>query len=519
MALPSITFIKGQGGLGRPLAGKDHYTGLNFYCADGSLPSGFSTTARQKFLYSVADAVAAGIKNDYSDATAAIGVVNITNKGTDGDTIEIIIHDINVDCTTRSTSLGTYTKVSADNTSAAVATAIAAIINAGTINHGYSATVTSSSVNISAPKRLGTYLNADTPLQTSIVGTIAATLTQFSASPGVASKLAVYYYHISEFFRLNPKGVLCVGFYAVPGTYTFSDVTQTQNFANGDLRQIGVFVDGAAYSTSHITALDTVCKSLDALKKNISAVYHGNLTSVTDISTLADLQTLTANKVSDCIAQDGADPVNGKGGQGHYLYITNSSKSIGSIGTMLGAISLAKVNQCIGNPENFPLSNGIEYANLAFANGKQFSDVTVTETLLAALDLKRHNFIRTFSGQPNAYFVNDNTSIILSSDYAYIRDNRVIDKAIRILYTAYFPKLNSDFLLNADGTISDIAVAAFESLGSEALVQMVRDGEISSDEVTIDPTQDVKATSTLTVAVALNPKAVAKFINIPIGYN
>ena len=37
MALNDIIFVKGQGGLGRPLTGEDHISGLLFYTANGNL--------------------------------------------------------------------------------------------------------------------------------------------------------------------------------------------------------------------------------------------------------------------------------------------------------------------------------------------------------------------------------------------------------------------------------------------------------------------------------------------------
>src|SRR5574343_963962 len=82
MALNDIIFVKGQGGLGRPLTGEDHISGLLFYTANGNLPSGWSTTSRIKALYSVADAEKAGIKDDYSDATAATATYLISTKAT-----------------------------------------------------------------------------------------------------------------------------------------------------------------------------------------------------------------------------------------------------------------------------------------------------------------------------------------------------------------------------------------------------------------------------------------------------
>ena len=57
MALGDVTFVKGQGGLGRPLAGQDYVSGLIFYTSNGTLPSGFSTSNRVQAVFSVAQAL------------------------------------------------------------------------------------------------------------------------------------------------------------------------------------------------------------------------------------------------------------------------------------------------------------------------------------------------------------------------------------------------------------------------------------------------------------------------------
>ena len=84
-------------------------------------------------------------------------------------------------------------------------------------------------------------------------GTIAGTITQFTG--GVASKLANFHYHISEFFRImksiGGQGNLYLGFYAVPvGSPSFTEVSTLQNFAEGKIRQFGVYGDFAAFSTA-----------------------------------------------------------------------------------------------------------------------------------------------------------------------------------------------------------------------------------------------------------------------------
>ena len=61
MALNDIKFIKGQGGLGRPLAGEDHISGFVQYYADADLPSGFSPTDRIKQVFSLQEAEQLGL--------------------------------------------------------------------------------------------------------------------------------------------------------------------------------------------------------------------------------------------------------------------------------------------------------------------------------------------------------------------------------------------------------------------------------------------------------------------------
>jgi hypothetical protein len=86
------------------------------------------------------------------------------------------------------------------------------------------------------------------------------------------------------------------------------------------------------------------------------------------------------------------------------------------------------------------------------------------------------------------------------------------------LYTAYTPLLNSPITFNANGTITDNTIAYFENVGNASLDQMVKDGELSAKSVTINPTQNVLSTSTLTIAVTLVINGVARIISIPIGF-
>jgi len=505
MALNDIVFIKGQGGLGRPLEGEDYISGLLIYSA--SLPSGFSANNRVKSFGSITDAVNAGIKDDYSDATAATGTYTVTAAGVLNDVVEIKVNDLSTLGVAQVTTLATYTRPSGDTTPALVAVGIAAVINLGTITTGYSATVTGAVITITAPKRFGIFLNSGTPIVVTITGTIAGTLVQFAG--GTVSNLALWYYHISEFFRMQPRGQLYVGIYGVPSTYTFSEIQTIQDFSNGKIRQIGVLKGAVQAFSADAQAIQTVCTTIAGVHKPLSAVYAAEMQAITDLTTLPDLNALNCPNVSIVIAQDGA-------GQGNYLYLT-TAKSITTLGATLGTIALAKVSEDIAWISKFNISSGVECDTVKFANGAAVA--SQSQSLLNTLDNRRYIFLIKYVGIAGSYFNDSHTAIAVTSDYAYIENNRTIDKAIRGVYSSLLPNLNSPLVLNADGTLKDTTVAYFIGQCAPNLDQMVRDSELSAYSTTIDTTQNVLTTSTLVVSIVLVPIGVARNIVVNIGFS
>lgn len=506
MALNNITFIKGQGGLGRPLPGKDYISGMLFYT--GSLPSGFSSTDRVKQLFSPNDAENLGIKEDYSDETKATGVYTISNVGATGD--QITLKFLEPDGT--NTELGTFVKTAAETTVTLLAVALVAAINARTYIHGYTAANTAGAITVTARPGLGVYPNSGTPLTAVIVGTIAGSVTT-AFTGGVASLQAVWRYHINEFFRMQPKGFLWVGFYAVPantGAYDFAEVKTMQDIAAGDIRQIGVYVDAVAYNTAHLAKLQTVKLELDNVKMPLSVLFAPNIAATSDISAIADLATQTAYGVSVVIAQDGA-------ATGFALWKA-SGKSITTLGATLGTVALAAVHEDIAWVGKFNLSDGQELESIAFANGVNFTDSSITSTLLDAIDLKRYIFLRKFPNKAGSYFNDDHTAVVQSSDYAYINANRVIDKAVRGVYASLLPSLNSPLLLQADGKLANSTVAYLQDQSEVNTDQMVRDGEASAIAATVDPTTNVASTSLINVAIDIVPIGTARNIRVYIGF-
>lgn len=503
--LPNITFNYGQGGLGRPLTGEDFISGLMF--VNSSLPSGFSSTDRIKKVFSLAEAEALGINKLYSDETKSTATYLVTTKAAVADTITL----------TCATIAGTvklidnYAFVTADAVSTATtAIAIKERINAGTTVHGFTADVTSSTVTITAVAGQGVFLNSGTPYVATISGALVGTLTQ-NVVPGVASKRAVEWYHISEFFRLQPKGVLYIAYYA---TYDAANVALVRDYANGTIRQIGVNHDfSTAFATSQVSALQTVATESQSLYKPLSIIYNPEISATASLSALSDLTGLASKNVSVSIGQDGA-------GFGYTLWKA-TAKSIGSLGAVLGAVAASSVSESIAWVGKFNMSNGTELDVIMFGINAAGTNVfynNVADSQLTSLNNYGYVFLRKLVGITGTYNTPPTTATLASNDYHFIYSNRTIDKATRGVRSSLLPLLSSPIKLNSDGTLTDTTIAYFISQANINLDTMVRDSELSDFEVTIDTTQNVLANNNITVAVKLLPIGVADFITVNIGF-
>jgi len=509
MSLNSVTFVKGQGSLGRPLPGKDHISGMVFYIANGSLPSGFSTTDRIKRIFGIDEAVALGIDNTYADETKAKATWLATNAGAAGDLIAITWAEFpTVDNPTGVVNLGTYTVTAADTTVNLLAASVSAFINAGSLVHGYTASVNTATVSIIARKGLGIHPNTGSPVTVTPTGTVAGTLTQPSAATvGVASLKSTWHYHISEYFRMQPKGDLFLAFYAVPGTYDFTDLVTIQQYAQGEIRQFAVYCNGTTYTSGKVQAAQAVATTLESQHMPCQIVVTFNYAAAT-LSTMADLSGLASKNVSVVIGQDGF-------AKGYALY-KGTGFSITNLGCVLGAISLAKVSEDIAWLGKFNLSDGTENNVAAFANGALFS--AQTASLLSTLNDYRYIFLVKEIGYTGTFANDSHTCILQSSDYAYIENNRTIDKAIRLLRIGILPNLAGPLKLNADGTLTNTTIASFTSDAETSIDSMVRDEELSDKQVIISTTQDVLTTSKLVIGVELMGIGVARNITVNIKY-
>jgi len=511
MALNGITINKGQGGLGRPLEGTDYVSSLLFY-SGATLPTGFDSSNRTKIVYSVEQAESLGITNTHLGETAAVAKIVIGGIPAVGDTLAVTYTGINgVD-----TVLSTYALISGEETTTTTAAAAYADqINANTINTGFSASASTGTILITTKGGEGIFPNSimASPYAVTVTGGNTATLTQPTGSGstvlGIASDIDIMHYHISEFFRIQPKGKLYVSIQATADVGTFAKVTEIQNAAQGEIKQMGVYYKSTSFATSACNALQSVCTALSGNSKPISSVIlAGEISGTADVTTLSsNLHALSCPNVSVTIAQDGANV--------GYKLFKATGKSITNVGEMLGAVALSKVSESIAWFGKFQVASS-ELDTLAFANGQTY--LSLSDAAITNLDSYGYCFLRKVIDLNGSFHNRPYTSVSLTNDYAFIYSNRTIDKAIKNLRQTILPSVASPIKVNADGTLSVDVINFFKSLGQQALDTMLRNAELSNYQILIDPSQDVLSSGTLELTAELQPLGVADFITINVGF-
>lgn len=519
MAFNNVVVNQKKSSSGRQLAGFDFYSGLIVYGTAPVVSGKWNTFVgnspnpdiKAEQFFSLEDAENAGIL-PFTENTAPTSTYLITTKGNTGDTIEFKCTIPKQNGTSEVVSLGKYTGVSADSI-AVQGAAIAAAINAGTSIHGFSATFTTATLTITAPKSVGISLNSGTPYSVVVSATFTGTWTQ-NVIAGTKSQYAAWHYHISEYFRKFPKGNLWVG---VASFSSFNELVTLSEASKGKIRHFGVYdIDetrgSAANITGTITLLDVACKKIQS-KAPASVAYSPNIKSVSNLATYTDQNLNTANKVQAVISQDGL----AKGG----LLFVQLGQTIGNIGIKVATSALKRPSASDAQPnEDFNNSDGSENDTMAFGNGQLSTSVPMS--LQEQLDTFRFTFFRQFETVTGTYWTDNKTCISNASQYAFTNDNHVSDKVQRICQETLTPQLNAELIFNKDNTLQDYTIAFFQNITDDAIRAQMITGFgslplISDVVVSIDPTQPVKKTNNLTIDVTIYENGIARKITVNLG--
>lgn len=319
----------------------------------------------------------------------------------------------------------------------------------------------------------------------------------------------VLHYHLSELYRINPAVSLYVGIFEKPQgeNMTFAEIKTVQNFADGRIRQIGVWCGDRVPSEDDLVAIQGQADTLEAQGAELSVVYAPKVANVKQIST-----TLAGGgkcRVSVVIGQAGS----GKGAELYKDKANAGKSSVSGLGVVLGLISKAKVHQCIAWVKEFP--TGISLP--AFGDGTLLRDMD--KALVEQLDTARYLFFVTQQGQSGSYMNDSHTMDSAISDYASIESVRTMDKGARGVRAYVIPELGGNVYVDADtGKLASYTVAHLETVAGHALEDMEKAGELSGYKAEINPDQDVAASSTVEIVLKKVAVPVMRHVRIKIGF-
>lgn len=322
------------------------------------------------------------------------------------------------------------------------------------------------------------------------------------------------WYFIREFFRMGGAVELWV---VNSGAAGFSAQTVFA-LTEGRLRQVFWYAATAyAALAARVGTVQAFATSLAALHSPcVFLINVKDETTAVDGALQTDLATLNSPEVSVVAFGDGS-------GKGKAIATSLGVKHVPAGGTVLGLLARSQVHVSPAYVEASNLAQGDDFQKIALSDGRTSQEVGAS--VLDTLNTKRYLFAVKHIGIAGAYVHDGNTCTASTSDYAYIENNRTIHKAKRFVRAALLPKLSAPLSVDADGKLAPDSVESFARLAEKPLKLMQAAGELSGDAantavrlVVIDPDQDVLATSTLAIGIKVQPRGVARNINVNIGF-
>lgn len=366
------------------------------------------------------------------------------------------------------------------------------------------------------------------------------------------------YYQIQQFFRMNPSGDLYIMKVEAASYYeVVVHALKMQEKANGNIRQMAIIFSGPETTFTETKSL------ISTAQKSVTYAYANYMPFEIilegkgfEVDTATNMTELNAENVSVVVAMDPEKAfeqklfIKGTTAKDDKLYtlapneklvpVANSSnlykvektdgsnnddrerleftfkdvyKNTAAVGLALGAISKAKVSENIAWIEKFNLT-GEGFSKAGFVGGEEIKSLADLRTL----NEKRYIFAQTHTGLAGIYFNDSHTCTTGTADFAYIENNRTINKATRLLRAALLPKLASPVLVDIDGKLPQSVSKSFEGLCRSALEGMVANQEVSAFDVYVDPKQNILATSELKVKAEITPIGTARKIKVDLGF-
>ncbi|MCK6649708.1 MAG: DUF2586 domain-containing protein [Bacteroidia bacterium] len=359
----------------------------------------------------------------------------------------------------------------------------------------------------------------------------------FTAAYDSTNKVLVRY-HIDEFFRLNPNGTLWIMVVAQTVTMTqmcdianaylhklISDSGKTVKYGgvirNPATGYVATITDGIdADVTGAVTKAQQLADTWAALNIFIDAIFiEGRELSGTS-GTWKDMRTMSSANVGVVVLQDP-----------DVAALDALYAKTAAVGTVLGGWGIRRAEEDLGsinsanNPNqgaaNMPINDAAEerFLRVAISKGTLTQDLSAAD--VAALKAKGYIFADSYPEYPGVYFSGSPACTLITSDYAYLVNTRVWNKAARIAVFKLTPRINSTVQL-IGGKISATTASGWQedtNNSRDGLGSLVAAQHCTKSAVFIDPNQDVFGTSKVVVKMTITPYGYAREIQGNLGFS
>lgn len=346
--------------------------------------------------------------------------------------------------------------------------------------------------------------------------------------------MALTWYHISEFFRLNPDGKLFVhngnavapaNIFAAAGP---ADAIMTAS-ANG-VRYLGVVfgfdpdttITVAGGFANYVPTVQVAAQSwVEARAAAHVFVDCVVVEGVAASTTLVDLKALDSAQVHVTVACD----------HGYLAGYAAPALKSAAVGTVLGSIGVRMLSESIGSVmlERYPsTARGARNYSLVdqrrnrwmkpgLSTGEVFD--ALSQAVRDELTTKAYGFAGKYEGYPGVYFNGDATCTLTTDDFNTIHTNRIWNEAARMVRRALIPRMNSRVAFDSiTGRIATHTIADWDAASKRQLDTLLAEGEIADYTFTLNPEQDVIAQGKVVTRLRIVPQGIAKAIEAEIGF-
>ena len=193
-----------------------------------------------------------------------------------------------------------------------------------------------------------------------------------------------------------------------------------------------------------------------------------------------------------------------------------ASSNNAAMGTFAGRIAVSPVQRNIGKVAEGALAPIEMFVGVKSVESAQDDITTIYD--------KGYICPRTYVGKSGYFWTDDRMACVGTDDYAHLTALRTADKAARIAYQSMLNNMLSEIECNADGTMDSAVVKSWQASVENAIDAAITSaGELSQDagrgcRCHIDESQNVVATSTVTMSLSIRPFGYARTIIVNLGF-